>query len=346
MMPTGLLSLGDLTTDAITGVRPTPAARHRSLVEQAVLAEQVGFDSVHLGEHHFCEYILSAPQIVLGAIAERTTNLRLSTGVTLGANLDPLRVAEDYATVDLLSGGRVEPVIGRGSYFPHVFDAFGQDARLARSMFAEHVELLCNVWSNENVTWSGQHRPPIENVTVHPRPMQQPRPPIWLGAGSSMESIDLAARLGLRLMLPTVFGTIDAFRPAVDRYIEQWDRSGHDPGLRRIGACHHCHVGRTTASARAAMEPRYRTYIEWVNELTAWSSNGRSPGLGAFDFDRLAATTAICGSPAEVIERMAKIRETLSLDTQILMFDFGGMPEDLLMETIALTGTEVLPAFS
>ena len=116
-MDVGLLSLGDHLTDPVTQVKVTQAQRHRSLVEQSVLAEQVGFRSVHLGEHHFCDYILSAPPIVLAAIAERTTTLRLSTGVTLGANLDPVRVAEDYATVDLLSGGRVEPVIGRGTAF-------------------------------------------------------------------------------------------------------------------------------------------------------------------------------------------------------------------------------------
>lgn len=117
-MQVGLLSLGDLITDPVTGRRATPAERHRSLVEQAVLAEQVGFTSVHLGEHHFCEYILSSPAIVLAAIAERTSTMRLSTGVTLGVHNDPVRVAEDYATVDLLSGGRVEPVIGRGTFFP------------------------------------------------------------------------------------------------------------------------------------------------------------------------------------------------------------------------------------
>ena len=146
-MDVGLLTLGDLITDPLTGARRTHAERHRNVVDQAVLAEQVGFTSFHVGEHHFCDYILSSPPVVLAAIAERTTTLRLSTGVTLGVNLDPVRLAEDYATVDVLSGGRVEPCIGRGTFFPHTFAGFGQDPRNARAMFAEHLELLLALWS-------------------------------------------------------------------------------------------------------------------------------------------------------------------------------------------------------
>src|SRR6187455_3227369 len=126
-MHIGLLTLGDLLTDPVTRHRKTPAERHRTIVEESVLAEQVGFESVHLGEHHFNDYILSSPAVVLGAIAERTSTLRLSNGVALAANLDPVRIAEDYATIDALSGGRVEPCFGRGTIFPYVYEGFGQD---------------------------------------------------------------------------------------------------------------------------------------------------------------------------------------------------------------------------
>jgi alkanesulfonate monooxygenase SsuD/methylene tetrahydromethanopterin reductase-like flavin-dependent oxidoreductase (luciferase family) len=337
----GLLTLGDLITDPVTGHRRTPSERHRSIVNQAVVAEQAGFDSVHLGEHHFCEYILSAPPVVLAAIAEHTSRLRLSTGVALGVNLDPVRVAEDYATVDVLSDGRVEPVIGRGTFFPHTYAGFGQDPTEARAAFAEHVELLVQLWSSENVTWSGHHRSPVTDLTVHPRPVQSP-PPIWIGAGASRDSIDLAARLGLRLMLPTVFGTIELFRPQVDYYLERWDHYGHPVERRRIGSCHHCFVHADSAEARRRMEPRYRAYIEWVNALQSWSTNGAMAGLGPFDFERLISTTALCGSPAEVIDRMSTIREALHLDTQILMFDMGGIPDGELHDVIALTGDAVL----
>lgn len=342
-MDVGLLTLGDLITDPVTGGRRTHAERHRNLVEQSVVAEQAGFTSVHLGEHHLCDYILSSPPVVLAAIAERTTSLRLSTGVALGVNLDPLRLAEDYATVDVLSGGRVEPCIGRGTFFPHTYRAFGQDPADAKAIFAEHLELLLRLWSEEEVTWSGSFRPPLEAVTVTPRPVQRPRPPVWLGAGASADSVELAARLGLGLMLPTVFGTIEMFRPMVELFEERWEAHGHDPAARRIGCCSHAHVATATRKARACWEPRYRAYIEWVNDLQRRSTEGRSSGLGAFDFDALCATTAVCGSPAEVVDRMGAIRDTLHLDVQLLMFDMGGLPDPDLFATIELSGAEVLP---
>lgn len=343
-MQVGLLSLGDLITDPVTGQRRSAAERHRSIVDQAIAAERFGFSNVHLGEHHFCEYILSSPAVVLAAIAERTTTLRLSTGVTLGVNLDPVRIAEDYATIDVLSGGRVEPVIGRGTFFPHTFAGFGQDATQARATFAEHLELLVRLWSEENVTWSGRFRSPLDGVTTHPRPVQLPHPPIWVGGGASPESVELAARLGLGLMLPTVFGAMEMFVPMVELYESRWAVHGHDPARRRIGCVSHAHVAPTSAAARRRWEPRYRAYIEWVNDLVRRSTGGASRGLGAFDFDRLCTTTAICGSPAEVVDRMGMMRELLHLDTHIVMFDMGGLPDDALFDTIELFGTDALAA--
>jgi alkanesulfonate monooxygenase SsuD/methylene tetrahydromethanopterin reductase-like flavin-dependent oxidoreductase (luciferase family) len=339
----GLLTLGDLVTDPTTGERRSHAERHRNLVDQAVLAEACGFTSVHLGEHHFCDYILSSPPVVLAAIAERTSTLRLSTGVALGVNLDPVRVAEDYATVDVLSGGRMEPCIGRGTFFPHTFAGFGQDPHDARAMFAENLELLLALWTSEEVHWGGSFRAPLDGVTTMPRPLQSPRPPIWLGAGSSAASVELAARLGLRLMLPTVFGTPEAFVPIVELYEQRWTEHGHPPHERRIGCVSHAHVARDSALARKRWEPRYRAYIEWVNDLVTRSSEGRSGGLGGFDFAKLCRHTALCGSPAEVLDRMGTMREVLHLDTHVLMFDMGGLPDSELFEVIELTGAELIP---
>jgi alkanesulfonate monooxygenase SsuD/methylene tetrahydromethanopterin reductase-like flavin-dependent oxidoreductase (luciferase family) len=342
-MDIGLLTLGDLITDPVSGHRRTHAQRHRNLVEQAVLAESVGFSSVHLGEHHFCDYILSSPPVVLSAIAERTTTLRLSTGVALGVNLDPIRIAEDYATVDVLSGGRVEPCLGRATFFPHVFNVFGQDPKKAKDTFAEHLEILVNVWENYPATVSIEGRPVIEQLRVNPRPLQHPRPPIWAGVGASADSIDLAARLGLWLMLPTVFGTIEMFTRAVDHYKDRWQHYGRAESELKIGCCTHSYVHRRSQDARAVWEPRYRAYIEWVNQLQHDSSGGRNATLGAFDFDALTSNTAMCGSPAEVVDRIGEISDALSLDTQILMFDMGGMPDRELFSAIELVGSDVIP---
>jgi alkanesulfonate monooxygenase SsuD/methylene tetrahydromethanopterin reductase-like flavin-dependent oxidoreductase (luciferase family) len=305
----------------------------------------VGMTSVHLGEHHFSEYILSSPQVVLAAIAERTTTLRLSNGVALAANRDPVLIAEEYATLDVLSDGRVEPCFGRGTLFPDVYVGFGQDEALAKEQFAEHLELIVQLWSEESVTWQGRFRPPLHDVTVYPRPVQDP-PPIWIGAGMSVESIDLAARLGCSLMLPTVFGNWEIFRPVVDRYIEQWDRQGRDPGDRRIGACSHCFVAADGADARRRWEPRYLHYLQSVvawQQASARRVGGSIANFPLHDFDTMTSTIAICGSPAEVTDRMAAARQALQLDTHILMYDMGGMPHDEVIEAIELTGAEVLP---
>ena len=344
-MDFGLLSLGDHLTDSVTGVRSTQAERFRSLVEQGVLAEQTGFRSVHLGEHHFCDYILSSPPVVLAAIGERTSRIRLSTGVLLGANLDPVRVAEDYATVDLLSGGRLEPVIGRGTYFPHTFAAFGQDPADAKEVFAEHLELLLRIWETDGpVTWSGRFRAPLDGINVEPRPLQTPRPHVWLGAGSSRDSVELAARLGVSLMLPTVFGTPASFRPMVDHYLECWDAAGRDRADARIGALSHCHVHTTSQLAHQTWRPRYTTYMTWVTSFVA-------RGLGAssvppFDYDAMVRAMAVVGSPAEVVDRIGAIRDLLQLDTHLVMFDMGGMPHAEVAATIERFGADVIPAFA
>lgn len=309
------------------------------------MAERVGMRSVHLGEHHFSDYILSSPHVVLAAIAERTTSLRLSNGVALAANRDPVLVAEEYATLDVLSGGRVEPCFGRGTLFPDVYAGFGQDESLAKEQFAEHLELIVRLWTEAPVTWQGRFRAPLHEATVNPRPVQNP-PPVWVGAGMSVESIDLAARLGCSLMLPTVFGNWEMFRPMVDRYIEQWDLNGRDPSARRIGACSHCFVAADGADARRRWAPRYLHYLQSVidwQQASARRVGGPSARFPLHDFDTMISTIAICGSPSEVIDRMAAARDALHLDTQILMFDMGGMPHDDVIEAIEITGAEVIP---
>lgn len=341
-MHLGLLSLGDNLTDPVTGVRMSPSEKFRSLVEQGVLAEQAGFTSVHLGEHHFCDYILSSPQVVLAAIGERTSRIKLSTGVILGANLDPVRVAEDYATIDLLSDGRVEPVIGRGTFFPHTFASFGQDPATAKEVFAENLELLLRIWETDGpVTWTGRFRAPLHEISVEPRPMQRPRPQVWLGAGSSKDSVELAARLGLRLIVPTVFGTPAQFRPMVDHYLACWDAAGRDRADARIGAVSHCHVNRTAELARRTWEPRYTTYMNWVTDFIARGMGASS--VPPFDYDATVRDMAVVGSPAEVVDRIGQMRDLLHLDTHLVKFDMGGMPHHEVAATIERFGAEVIP---
>ena len=210
-------------------------------------------------------------------------------------------------------------------------------------MFAEHLELLVRLWTEEDVHWSGEHRTPLAGITTHPRPFQTPRPPIWVGGGASTDSVDLAARLGLWLMLPTVFGTPESFRPMVERYEEQWELHGHDPADRRIGCCTHTFVASTGRGPPHSGNPATAPTSSGSTSSSSASTGGRATGLGGFDFEERCATTAMCGSPDELVDRMGELRELLHLDTQLLMFDMGGLPDDELRAVIELAGADVIP---
>src|SRR5262245_60172848 len=177
------MTLVHVLTDPATDITATAAERHRAIVEAAVVADQAGFEGVHIGEHHGLEYTTSAPPVVLAAIGERTSRLRLSTAVTLAANLDPVRMAEDYATVDALSGGRCEVVVGRGNFFVSTYTLFGQRLEDSHELFAQNVELLAQLWAGKEVSWAGsRHRAPINEFVLQPAPVGAM--PLWIGGGA------------------------------------------------------------------------------------------------------------------------------------------------------------------
>jgi alkanesulfonate monooxygenase SsuD/methylene tetrahydromethanopterin reductase-like flavin-dependent oxidoreductase (luciferase family) len=336
------MSLGDHLAHPITGEHLTEQQRHRQLVESAVWADEAGFDAVHLGEHHFNDYILSSPPIVLAAIAERTSNLILSTAVTLAANLDPVRVAEDYATLDLLSDGRVEIVTGRGSFFSNTFPGFGQDAKDARAIYTERVELLQLLLASEGVSWSGEHRTPLDNITVRPRPTR-PDLPIWIGAGSP-DSARLAARLGCRLMLPSVFGPPEMFIPIVDVYREEWEAAGRDSADIMIGSCCHAFVGDGPDDLLARFAPRYEHYWKFVDELIQLNTDGRVSL--PFDLDDMLVGPAVAGTAQECVDRVGHIHDLFGHHRQLFMFDMGGISDLELQDNIGRFGAEVLTHLS
>jgi alkanesulfonate monooxygenase SsuD/methylene tetrahydromethanopterin reductase-like flavin-dependent oxidoreductase (luciferase family) len=341
-MKLSLMTLGDLATDPVTGHRETPLERHRAIVEASAVADQSGFHGVHIGEHHGLEYIFSAPPVILAAIGERTRQLRLSTAVTLAANLDPVRAAEDYATVDALSGGRCEVVVGRGNFFVSTYTLFGQKIEDSHDLFHDSVELLVDLWSGKEVNWPGSaHRAPIENFVLQPPPVGAL--PLWIGGGASESTAELAARLGLDLMLPSAFGNPEMFKPVVRTYREKFASYGH-PHEPRVGACWHVNVAETSQAARERWEPRYRAYFELMKEIIP-RVNPDPPAFirKPFDFGFLTSRgPALVGSPAEVADRLNTWSEMLTTDTNLIYIDMGGQPGPEFSRMVELIGSQVV----
>jgi alkanesulfonate monooxygenase SsuD/methylene tetrahydromethanopterin reductase-like flavin-dependent oxidoreductase (luciferase family) len=345
-MKLSLMTLGDQVTDPVTGTCETAAQRHRAIVEAAAVADQAGFHGIHIGEHHGLEYTTSAPPVILSAIGERTENLRLSTAVALAANLDPVRAAEDYATVDALSGGRCEVVVGRGNFFVSTYTLFGQKLEDSHELFGDAVELLVQLWSGKPVNWPGSaHRAPIDDFVLQPTPVGAM--PLWIGGGASESTAELAARLGLDLMLPSAFGNPAMFAPVVEAYREKFAGYGH-PHEPRIGACWHVNVAETSQAARTRWEPRYRAYFELMNTIIP-RVNPDPPAFVTkpFDFDFLTTRgPALVGSPDEVADRLNRSAQLLGADTNLIYLDMGGQPAGEYRDMVELIGARVIPQLS
>jgi alkanesulfonate monooxygenase SsuD/methylene tetrahydromethanopterin reductase-like flavin-dependent oxidoreductase (luciferase family) len=346
-MKLGLMTLGDLLEDPVTGTVMTPEERYRMLIDAAILCDEGGFHSINLGEHHGLGYEISSPPVLLAAIAERTKNLRLSTAVTLLANLDTFRLAEDYATVDVISGGRVEIVAGRGNFFASTYELFGQHVDESRDRFDEALALLCELWAGEGVHWQGKFRPSINGEPVMPNPLQQGVPPIWIGGGSSPDTAIIAAELGLKIMLPSAFGPPEKFRDAVDIYLEHFEKAGHDHAP-EVGASWHVNVGRNSQDAKSRWEKRYEGYHAWTQGLLR-QVNPNVPEylLKPFSYEWLCrAGPAVVGSPAEVAERIHTLGDMLGATLHLCYMDMGGIPADEFLTMVELMGTDVVPALA
>lgn len=331
----GLLSLSDHLADAATGQHTTQAQRLNSIVELAVVAERAGFEHFGIGEHHFSGYILSSPFVVLGAIAAKTEHIRIGTSVTLLAHLDPVRVAEDLVTLDVVSNGRAEMTVARGVQLA-TQAAFGiLDEGELRPRFEENLRLLLRLLTEEQVTWSGRFRSPLRDVRLEPRPFQKPHPRITVGGGLSTVSCDLAADLGLPFCLPSLFCFPDDYLPIVERYRTRMTERGSAHGI-SVGYPSYVHVARTSQEARARFRPYLENYARFAVEYRG--CQGRQ-----LETDAVMNEAAICGSPAEVVDRIAAVNAKLGLDLHYLMPDLGGLPPGPLHEVMDLLATEVLP---
>jgi probable LLM family oxidoreductase len=313
--------------------------RLRNLVEQIEHADQVGLDVFGIGEHHRREYLDSAPAVILGAAAARTQRIRLTSAVTVLSSADPVRVFQNFATLDLLSEGRAEMVVGRGSFIES-FPLFGLQLKDYDSLFAEKLDLLLKIRENEHVHWFGKHRAALTGQGVYPRPVQNPLP-IWLGVGGTPQSFARAGALGLPLMVAIIGGEPRRFRPLVDLYRETGKRFGYSPDRLRVGVHALGYVAPTTQQAIDDFFPGYVRAFASVAKERGWPAVTRAD----FDAQRTTEGALLVGNSEEVVEKVVMYDEALGGISRLsFQMNVASLPHAKLMHAIEAIGTRVAPA--
>jgi len=316
----------------------SPTERLRNLIEEIEHADQVGLDVFGIGEHHRKDFLDSAPAIILAAAAARTSRIRLTSAVTVLSSADPVRVFQNFATLDLISQGRAEMVVGRGS-FTDSFPLFGFRLEDYDSLFAEKLDLLLKIRDNEHVTWSGKHRPSLTGQGVYPRPVQDTLP-IWLGVGGTPGSFARAGFLGLPLMVAIIGGETRRFRPLVDLYWEAAERAGHSPEKLKVGVHSLGYVAETTQAAVEDFWPGYARAFTDVGKERGWPPVTRA----AFDAQRGTHGALLVGSPDEVAEKIIRHSESLGGISRLsFQMNVASLSHAKLMKAIELLGTSVAP---
>ncbi len=333
----GIYTFAEATPDPATGKTVSAEERLRDLMEEIELADQVGLDVFGVGEHHRPDYVVSSPAVVLAAAAMRTKRIRLTSAVSVLSSDDPVRVFQDFATLDLLSGGRAEIMAGRGSFIES-FPLFGYDLNDYGELFAEKLELLLKLRVGEHVTWSGRHRAPLAGQGVYPRPVQSPLP-VWVAVGGTPQSVARAATLGLPMALAIIGGQPEHFAPFVDLYREAARKAGHDPAALPVSINSHGYVADT--SRRAADEAYGPTAVTMnrIGRERGWPPLTRA----AFDASRTLRGASFIGSPEEVAEKILFQHEIFRHQRFMVQFSVGTMPHAQIMRSIELFGTRVAP---
>ncbi len=337
-MQLGIDSFAAADMGLAAGPAPDNALAMRELLDRIVLADAVGLDVFGLGEHHRREFLDSAPAVILGAAAARTTQIRLTSAVTVLSAADPVRVFQQFATLDLLSGGRAEIVAGRGS-FTEAFPLFGLNLRDYDALFEEKLDLLLRLRDDEHVRWAGQYRPALTGQGVYPRPVQA-RLPIWRGVGGSPESFVRAGTLGLPLMVAVIGGETHRFRPLVDLYREAGRRAGFTPEQLPVGLHALGYVADTTEQAVEEFYPGYAQTFTAIGRERGW------PPVTRAHFEALAGPRGalLVGGPEEVAKKINRHSEALGgLARVSFQMDNANLPQAKLLRAIELLGSRVRP---
>ncbi|WP_106797696.1 LLM class flavin-dependent oxidoreductase [Rhizobium sp. H4] len=337
-MEIGIDSFAAILPDPATGQLPSPTDRMAELIEEVVAADRVGLDVFGIGEHHRGEFLDSAPTVILAAAAARTEQIRLTSAVTVLSAADPVRVFQEFATLDLISRGRAEVVVGRGS-FVEAYPLFGLDTRDYDDLFAEKLDLFLKLGEATSVTWEGRFRPALRGQGVFPRP-HQPQMPVWIGVGGTPESFVRAGALGLPLMVAIIGGSFDRFRPLIDLYRDAGRRAGHGPEMLRVGIHAMGFVGETNAAAKEAFFPGWAHLTAKLGRERGWSRPTRQ------QFEAMAGPDGafLVGDPATVSAKMLRASEELGGISRItFQMSTASLEPAAMKRSIELLGTEVAP---
>jgi probable LLM family oxidoreductase len=337
-MQIGVDSFAASVPDPVTGTTVTPQERIAQLLDEITAADHAGLDVFGLGEHHRSEYLDSAPAVILAAAAARTTKIRLSSAVTVLSAADPVRVFQEFATLDLISSGRAEIVAGRGSFIES-FPLFGLKLEDYDELFAEKLDLLLALRENTHVHWSGKHRAPLTGQGVYPRPLQNPLP-VWLGVGGTPQSFIRAGILGLPLMVAIIGGEPHRFRPLIDLYREAGARAGHAPESLRVGIHALGYVADTDEQAAQDFFPGYAQAFTKIGQERGW------PPVTRNQFEALRRPTGalIVSDPERVAEKVLRINEDLGGISRLsFQMSVAGLAHDKLIRATELLGSRVAP---
>ncbi len=338
MIEIGIDSFAALFPDVATGRTLTGAERVANLLEEVEAADRAGLDVFGIGEHHRAEFLDSAPAILLAAAAARTTSIRLTSAVTVLSAADPVRVFQEFATLDLIAAGRAEIVVGRGS-FGEAYPLFGLERDDYDTLFTEKLGLLLKIRDNTHVEWTGRHRPTLTGQGVYPRP-QQARLPIWVGVGGTPASFARAGALGLPLMVAIIGGEFRRFRPLVELYRQAGQRAGHPPEALRVGVHAFGFVGQTSAQARDAFFPGWAHMFTTIGRERGWSPATRR------QFDAMCGPSGayLIGDPETVAEKALAASEALGgISRLTFQMSSASLEHGAMVRSIELLGTRVAP---
>jgi len=324
-------------TFADIGPELSAEQRLANLLEEMVLADQVGLEVFGVGEHHRPDFAVSAPAVALAAGAARTERIRLTSAVTVLSSDDPVRVFQAFATLDLLSGGRAEIMAGRGSFIES-FPLFGFDLDDYDDLFEEKLLLLLELIASERVTWSGRHRAPLDGLGVYPRPAQE-RLPVWIAVGGTPKSVARAGVLGLPLAVAIIGGEPARFAPLVELYRDAARQGGHDPAALPVSINSHTYVAETSQQAADEFFPAYAVMMTRIGRERGW------PPMTRAQFDQLRSPRGalLVGSPQEVAEKVLAQHELFRHDRFLAQMSLGTLPHAHAMRSLELLGTEVVP---